>query len=106
VDEHPQPTRTTTFVNLELGERSMSDPTTTPAWKALTSRHAQIKDVHLRRLFADDPGPAERFSAEGAGLFLDYLKNRITDETLRRLLQLAEECGVSDDTPAFHRHHH
>ena len=69
--------------------------TATPAWQALTSHHAQIKDVHLRELFADDPGRAERFSAEGAGLFLDYSKNRITDETLRLLLQLAEERGVA-----------
>ena len=67
----------------------------TPAWQALTTHHAQIKDVHLRKLFADDPGRAERFSAEGAGLFLDYSKNRITDETLRLLLQLAEERGVA-----------
>jgi glucose-6-phosphate isomerase len=67
----------------------------TPAWQALTTHHAQIKDLHLRKLFADDPGRAERFSAEGAGLFVDYSKNRITDETLRLLLQLAEERGVA-----------
>ena len=64
-------------------------------WQALAAHHAQIKDVHLRTLFADDPGRAERFSAEGAGLFLDYSKNRITDETLRLLLQLADERGVA-----------
>jgi glucose-6-phosphate isomerase len=58
------------------------------------AHHAQIKDLHLRDLFADDPGRAERFSAEGAGLFLDYSKNRITDVTLPLLLQLAEERGV------------
>ena len=67
----------------------------TPAWQALAAHHAQIKDVHLRTLFADDPGRAEHFSVEGAGLFLDYSKNRITDETLRLLLQLAEERGVA-----------
>jgi glucose-6-phosphate isomerase len=72
----------------------MTALTATPSWQALTAHHAQIKDVHLRDLFADDPGRAERFSAEGAGLFLDYSKNRITDETLRLLLQLAEERGV------------
>jgi glucose-6-phosphate isomerase len=66
----------------------------TPSWQALMTHHAQIKDLHLRDLFADDPGRAERFSAEGAGLFLDYSKNRITDETLRLLLRLAEERGV------------
>jgi len=67
----------------------------TPAWKALTAHYAQVKDLHLRKLFADDPGRAERFAAEGAGLFLDYSKNRITDETVRLLLQLAEERGVA-----------
>jgi glucose-6-phosphate isomerase len=72
----------------------MAALTTTPSWHALTAHHAQIKDLHLRTLFADDPGRAERFSAEGAGLFLDYSKNRITDETLRLLLRLAEERGV------------
>ena len=52
--------------------------------------------MHLRALFAEDPGRAERFSAEGAGLFLDYSKNRITDETLRLLLRLADERGVAN----------
>jgi glucose-6-phosphate isomerase len=73
----------------------MNALTATPAWTALTSHHTQIKDVHLRTLFADDPGRAERFSVEGAGLFLDYSKNRITAETLRLLLQLAEERDVT-----------
>ena len=73
----------------------MTALTAAPAWKALSSHHAQIKDLHLRKLFADDPGRAERFSAEGGGLFLDYSKNRITNETLRLLLQLAEERGVA-----------
>jgi glucose-6-phosphate isomerase len=72
----------------------MTALTTTPSWQALMTHHTQIKDLHLRDLFADDPGRAQRFSAEGAGLFLDYSKNRITDETLRLLLQLAEERGV------------
>jgi glucose-6-phosphate isomerase len=72
----------------------MSDLTATPAWQALTAHYAQVKDLHLRALFAEDPDRATRFSAEGAGLFLDYSKNRITDETLRLLLQLAEERGV------------
>jgi glucose-6-phosphate isomerase len=73
----------------------MTALTATPSWRALTAHHAQIKDVHLRSLFADDPGRAERFCAEGAGLFLDYSKNRITDETLRLLLRLAEVRGVA-----------
>ncbi len=66
----------------------------TSAWTALAAHHERIKDVHLRTLFMEDPGRAERFSAEGAGLFLDYSKNRITDETLRLLLQLADQRGV------------
>jgi glucose-6-phosphate isomerase len=73
----------------------MTALTATPAWQALKAHHAQIEKLHLRTLFADDPGRAERFSAEGAGLFLDYSKNRITDETLRLLLQLADERGVA-----------
>jgi glucose-6-phosphate isomerase len=73
----------------------MSGLTTSPSWQALEAHYAQIKDAHLRTLFADDPGRAERFSAEGAGLFLDYSKNRITDETLALLLRLAEERGVA-----------
>jgi glucose-6-phosphate isomerase len=73
----------------------MTALTQTPAWQALSAHHAQIKDVHLRKLFADDPGRAERFAVEGAGLFLDYSKNRITDETVKLLLQLAEDRGVA-----------
>jgi glucose-6-phosphate isomerase len=73
----------------------MTALTATLSWRALTVHHAQIKDVHLRALFADDPGRAERFCGEGAGLFIDYSKNRITDETLRLLLRLAEERGVA-----------
>ena len=69
--------------------------THSPAWQALSAHQHRIKDVHLRTLFADDPGRAERFSAEGAGLFLDYSKNRITGETLGLLLALAEDCGIA-----------
>ncbi len=73
----------------------MTTLTATSSWQALTAHHARIKDAHLRTLFAEDPGRAERFSAEGAGLFLDYSKNRITEETLRLLLRLADERGVA-----------
>ena len=73
----------------------MTALTESPAWRALTAHHAQIKDVHLRDLFANDPDRAKRFSVEGAGLFVDYSKNRITEETLHLLLQLAEERGVT-----------
>lgn len=68
--------------------------TASPSWHKLVAHHARIKDIQLRTMFAEDPGRAERFSADGAGLFLDYSKNRITDETLTLLLRLAEERGV------------
>jgi glucose-6-phosphate isomerase len=68
--------------------------TQSPAWQALAAHSADMRDVHLRQLFADDPGRGERLVAEAAGLYLDYSKNRLTDETLRLLLQLAEERGV------------
>jgi glucose-6-phosphate isomerase len=64
------------------------------AWKALEAHYRSIKDVHLRKLFADDPKRGERFAAEGAGLYLDYSKNRVTDETIELLLKLAEECDL------------
>jgi glucose-6-phosphate isomerase len=73
----------------------MTTLTRSPAWQALASHYGQIKHLHLRGLFADDPGRAARLSAEGAGLFLDYSKNRITDETLQLLLALGEERGVA-----------
>jgi glucose-6-phosphate isomerase len=73
----------------------MTALTQTPAWQALVAHHAEIRDVHLRRLFADDPARAEHFSVEGAGLFLDYSKNRISGETIRLLLRLAEEREVA-----------
>jgi glucose-6-phosphate isomerase len=64
------------------------------AWTALADHHAKLRDVHLRTLFAEDPERGERFALEAASLYLDYSKNRITDETLRLLLALAEEAGL------------
>jgi glucose-6-phosphate isomerase len=64
------------------------------AWKALATHHKQIQKLHLRKLFADDAKRGPKFSGEAAGLFLDYSKNRITDKTLKLLLQLADESGV------------
>ena len=64
------------------------------AWRELERHHAEIGGRHLRDLFAADPGRGERMTAEGAGLFLDYSKNRVGDETLRLLAELAGECGV------------
>src|SRR5262249_21557463 len=65
--------------------------------------HDEIRDVHLRDLFARDPSRGERLTAEGAGLYLDYSKNRITDETLSLLLQLAQESRLHDRTEAMFR---
>jgi glucose-6-phosphate isomerase len=73
------------------------------AWKALEKHHAEIRDVHLRDLFAADPTRGERLAAEGAGLYLDYSKNRITDETLALLVRLAEESGLAERTEAMFR---
>ena len=74
-----------------------------PAWKALEAHCQAIKGMHLRQLFADDPKRGERFTAEAAGLYLDYSKNRITDETLHLLVQLAEECGLRERIEAMFR---
>ncbi|HEX3525934.1 MAG TPA: glucose-6-phosphate isomerase [Thermoanaerobaculia bacterium] len=65
-----------------------------PAWKALQDHHQTIKDLHLRQLFAEDPQRGERLTAEAVGVFLDYSKNRVTDETLKLLRQLADESGL------------
>ncbi|MDN5863776.1 MAG: glucose-6-phosphate isomerase [Gammaproteobacteria bacterium] len=86
-----------------------ADPTaTTPlreraAWRALEAHHAQLRNLHLRELFAEDPLRGERLAAEGAGLYLDYSKNRITDETLRLLIELARESGLAARTEAMFR---
>jgi glucose-6-phosphate isomerase len=82
---------------------SQATLTRRPAWKALAAHHAQVRDVHLRTLFADDPERGERLVAEGAGLYLDYSKHRVTDETLRLLLRLAEECGLRARIDAMFR---
>lgn len=74
-----------------------------PAWKALQSHFIQIKELHLRQLFAADPKRGERLTAEAAGLYLDYSKNRINDETLKLLLQLAQESGLRDRIDAMFR---
>jgi glucose-6-phosphate isomerase len=65
-----------------------------PAWKALEAHYSSVRELHLRQLFAEDPKRGERFALEAVGLYLDYSKNRVTDETLKLLWQLAEECGL------------
>ncbi len=77
--------------------------TSRQAWKALDAHVRAIRGVHLRTLFADDPARGERMTAEGAGLFLDYSKNRVTDETMRLLVQLAEESGLRARIDAMFR---
>ncbi len=67
-----------------------------PAWTALERHHEQIRDVALRDLFADDPGRGERMTAAAAGLYLDYSKNRVTDETIGLLVALAEQSGLAE----------
>ena len=74
-----------------------------PAWQALTAHYRTVRDIHLRTLFAEDPGRAERFSSEAVGLFFDYSKHRITSETLQLLLNLAEECGLRGRIEAMFR---
>jgi glucose-6-phosphate isomerase len=74
---------------------------TTPEWRALMEHHEMVRDRHLRDLFAEDPERATRFTAEGAGLFLDYSKHRITAETVRLLLDVARAAGVEERRTAM-----
>ena len=71
-----------------------SSLTARPAWKALLAHHKTLRNVHLRQLFADDPNRGERLTVDAVGVFLDYSKNRITEDTLTLLLTLAKECGL------------
>jgi glucose-6-phosphate isomerase len=75
----------------------------TPEWAALELHATALRDAHLRDLFAADPGRGDRLTAEAAGLFLDYSKNRLTDETLRTLVALAERAGLRDRIAAMFR---
>ncbi len=75
--------------------------TESPAWRALEAHHRAIRDVHLRTLFADDPRRGEHMTAEACGIYFDYSKNRITGETLKRLLELADAVGLRDRIDAM-----
>ena len=89
-----------------LGKGNMTATAATDpagAWQALAAHYEQIKHLHLRRLFDDDPGRAQRFCAEGAGLFLDYSKNRLTSETLQLLLELGDAKDVAGRRDAMFR---
>ena len=74
-----------------------------PVWQALTAHYDQLRRVHLRQLFADDPSRGEQFVAEGVGLYLDYSKQRVTGETLGLLLKLAAECNLRERIEAMYR---
>jgi glucose-6-phosphate isomerase len=76
------------------------------AWQALQRHHDEIAGRHLRDFFAEDPGRGERLTAEAAGIYLDYSKNRVTDETMRLLVELAEESGVPERRDAMFRGEH
>src|SRR6266702_2228213 len=78
-----------------LGKRS--------AWALLQKHYRDVRGLHLRQLFADDPARGEKLAVEAAEIYLDYSKNRITDETLRLLLQLAHESGLRDRIDAMFR---
>ena len=71
------------------------------AWKALTAHYKAVSKVHLRQLFADDPKRGQRMAVENVGLYLDYSKNRVTDQTVKLLLQLAEESGLRERIDAM-----
>src|SRR3954452_16676563 len=75
--------------------------TSRSAWRALEDHFKKMRDVQLRQLFANDAQRGERMTVEAIGVFLDYSKNRIIDETLRLLVQLAEECGLKQRTEAM-----
>ena len=73
------------------------------AWQALEAHYSKVRELHLRKLFADDPDRGERMKAEAIGIYFDYSKHRITDETIRLLLQLAEESGLQSRIDAMFR---
>ena len=77
--------------------------TEAPSWHALPAHYEKVKDIQLRQLFAGDPSRGERLAAEAAGFYLDYSKNRITDETIRLLIQLAQSGSVADRRDAMFR---
>src|ERR1700732_1861400 len=81
----------------------LSALTESPAWRALEAHHRAIRDVHLRTLFADDPKRGEHMTTEAAGIYFDYSKNRITRDTLKLLLALADAVGLRDRIDAMFR---
>ena len=72
-----------------------------PAWKAIKKHKKEIGKTHIRTLFQQDPDRAKRMTLEAAGLFMDYSKNRATDQTFQLLLQLARDCGLRESIDAM-----
>src|SRR5262249_46302048 len=89
------PKRATTMSVTPLRQR--------PAWKALETHYKKVHDLHLQELFAEDPRRGERLTLEAVGIYLDYSKNRVTDETLKLLLKLADECNLRGHIDAMFR---
>jgi glucose-6-phosphate isomerase len=83
--------------------QGMEPLTKRKAWKALQTHYKEVRPMHLRNLFADDPKRGKRLTVEAVGLFLDYSKNRVTDETIRLLIELAEESGLRSRIDAMFR---
>jgi glucose-6-phosphate isomerase len=92
-----------TPVGTGVKSRSIEPLTKRKAWKALQSHYKTVRGLEMRNLFADDPKRGERMTAEAVGLFLDYSKNRITDETIQLLIRLAEESGLRSRIEAMFR---
>jgi glucose-6-phosphate isomerase len=84
----------------------VTDPTDTPAWQALDRHHAEVRDLHLRDLFASDPGRAERLAFDAAGIHADLSKHRVTEATMRLLLELAATCALEARRDAMYRGEH
>src|SRR5271165_3549873 len=112
IGELPIPfTRTANHIPCKSNRKAQEKKMTTsitplkqlPAWQALEAHAETIRGTHLRQLFADDPARGERFNAEAAGIFLDYSKHRITDETLKLFGQLAEQSGLRARIDAMFR---
>ncbi|RPI11755.1 MAG: glucose-6-phosphate isomerase, partial [Acidobacteriales bacterium] len=82
---------------------AMAPLNTRAAWKALEAHYQKVRELHLRKLFVDDATRGERMAVEAVGIYFDYSKHRITDETLALLLQLAEESGLRDRIDAMFR---
>src|SRR5690349_7182728 len=91
----------TTNMGTATEKLSKSPLTERPAWKALAMHYETVGKLHLRQLFSDDRDRGKRLTATAAGIYLDYSKNRITDETLKLLFQLATESGLRDRIDAM-----